>query len=154
MVYTFKEQMIVGKDGEATLDEYFSQWYDISPVNMDLERKGIDRWFRRKGQPALTTVEYKTDVLTQKTGNVFVETYSVLESGRYGWAWTCSADMLMYYAMPNTIYIAEPIKVREKIDKWQKKYGVRTVKNKGYHSVGIPVPAKEFKRICRSVREI
>lgn len=150
--YGFKEQLLKGKEGEARLDTYFSKWYFVSPVTMDLERKGIDRKFKRGS--IVTYAEYKTDSLTQKTGNIFVETISVDTLGRLGWAWTCTADLLMYLALPNTLYVVNPTKVRECIEVWQKAYGVRSVKNKGYKSVGIPVPVREFSKICESVRDL
>ncbi len=150
--YGFKEQLAMGESGEARLDRYFSKWYEVTPVSIDLQRDGIDRKFKRGS--AVTYAEYKTDSRTATTGNIFVETMSVDTIGKLGWAWTCKADMLMYLALPNTLYIVDPLNVRDCIEFWQSAFGIRKVKNKGYKSHGIPVPVKEFEKICESVREI
>lgn len=157
--YDFVEQLEKGQAAEKVLDEYFSKWYLISDVSMDTQRKGIDRIFTRQGdsaepiQPTIN-VEYKMDEKTQQTGNVFIETMSVMEMGKYGWAWVSQADMLVYLAIPDTIYIVQPVKIREMIPEWTKKFGVRTVRNKHYKSCGIPVPEEEFAKICSAVRRL
>lgn len=156
--YSFVEQLEKGQKAERILDEYFSKWYLIADVSMDTQRKGIDRIFTRQAfsepiQPTIN-VEYKADEKTQSTGNVFIETMSVMEMGKYGWAWTSQADMLVYLAIPDTIYIVPPVKIREIIPEWTKTYGVRTVRNKAYKSCGIPVPEEEFAKICSSVRRL
>lgn len=157
-VYSFVEQLEKGHKAEKILDEYFSKWYLIADVSMDTQRKGIDRIFTRQGsaepiQPTIN-VEYKADERTQETGNVFIETMSVMEMGKYGWAWSSQADMLVYLAIPDTLYIVPPVKIREIIGEWTKKFGLRTVRNKAYKSCGIPVPEEEFAKICSSVRRL
>lgn len=157
--YSFVEQLEKGQKAEKALDEYFSRWYIIHDVSMDTQKKGIDRIFSRTAVHAdpihpTINVEYKADEKTQSTGNVFIETMSVMEMGKYGWAWTSQADMLVYLAIPDTIYIVPPIKIREMIPEWTKTYGVRTVRNKAYKSCGIPVPEEEFAKVCSSVRRL
>lgn len=158
--YSFVEQYEKGKKAEAILDSYFSQWYLIYQVSREFEKRGIDRLFARKvvSDDPITNeyinVEYKTDSKTQDTGNVFIETDSVMELGKKGWAWTTEADILVYYAEPDTIYIVRPSAIRDKVKAWERDYGRRPVRNKNYHSVGIPVPESEFERICIKVRRL
>jgi hypothetical protein len=151
-VYSFVEQLERGKAGEDILDEYFSKWYQITCATLQEEKRGIDRFFLR--DEITTAVEYKTDDKTSKTGNVFVETYSNLERNKFGWAWTCQADILIYFALPDTLYIVKPHVIREHIDEWLEKYGIRTVKNRGWTSVGIAVAEEDFSTICESVRRL
>jgi hypothetical protein len=145
--YSFKDQLSKGEEYERKLDEYFSYWYNIEPVDIDGQRQGIDRIFRNNDR--IIAVEYKTDFLTQNTGNVFIETMSVTEMGRYGWAWTCKADILVYLCIPETIFLANPYDIRDHIPLWTSVYGVRMVKNKSYHSQGIPLPIKEFAKVAK-----
>lgn len=97
------------------------------------------------------TVEMKTDTKTQKTSNIFVETYSKMEKNKPGWGWTCSAALLVYFALPDTIYMVAPKTVRDMIPQWVEKYGQRKVKNRGWTSAGIPVPTSEFAKISEVV---
>lgn len=152
--YSFVEQLDIGEQYEDVLDEYFGQWYEIAEVDINQQRKGIDRIFTGKSGGDSKTIEYKADEKTQDTGNVFIETWSVMEMGKYGWAWTCQADMLIYLAIPDTIYMIQPIKVRESIPKWEKRYGLKTVKNKHYTSAGITVPIGVFELSCDAVRRL
>jgi hypothetical protein len=154
-VYGFVEQLEMGKSGEAILDEYFGQWYDIRNVTLAVEKSmGVDREFRRKGDDEMWYVEYKTDSRTQDTGNIFVETMSNDTLGRYGWAWTTKADLVMYFAMPDTIYVFKPNKVRDMITTWRGQFGLRKIPNRGYKSHGIPVPEGEFAQVCEAVRRL
>ncbi len=158
MTYSFPKQLKKGQKWESQLDSYFGRWYDIKPAYMEEQRQGIDRKFTPKNSKAaqIMTVEYKADELTQKTGNVFIETHSVLNEfvTTLGWGWTSKAYMLIYWAIPDTIYIVPMLKVREHMPEWEQKYGVRLVPNKGYQSAGIPVPKGVFSSICSKVRRM
>lgn len=155
--YDFVEQLEKGKEWEKVLDDYFSRWYDIKMVGMQDERRGIDRKFKPKDenyQGDYTNVEYKADEKTQDTGNIFVEVWSVVELGRYGWAWTSEADIIAYLAIPDKIYMFKPEKIRTKIRYWQNRYKTKAVSNKTYTSAGILVPEKEFAKYCTAIKEL
>lgn len=146
--YSFVEQLEKGKQGEAVLDEYFSKWYHIRQATLQEELKGkYDRWFKPKGMQDIPwiPVEYKSDELTDKTGNIFIETYSSIERNRYGWAWTTKADKVIYYALPDTIYIIDVAQLRGRMGEWHKeKRKTKDVKNKGYTSQGYAIPTREI----------
>lgn len=153
--YTFQEQYKLGKEYEDKFVDYFSKWFDIEVAPLEQQRKGFDFTFYPKySSDPPRTVELKTDTLTRKTGNVAIEWWSVMEQGRYGWAWTSQADIIVYIALPNTCYIFQPGKIREQLDRWVKQYGMRNVKNKGYTSAIIPVPVSNFVGYCEATMEL
>lgn len=149
-VYDFVEQLERGQHWEGVLDEYFGRWYNIREATRDEQRKGIDRWFHPgDADGPMWAVEYKADDKTSKTGNVFVETMSIVERNKPGWAWKSEADMLVYLAIPDTLYIVPMGDVRKRIPEWRLEHGTRRVKNKAWTTVGIPVPEEDFAKICK-----
>lgn len=154
--YSFVEQLERGAEGEKILDEYFKQWYDVQEATISQQKDWkIDREFRRKdsafGKDDIPIyVEYKTDDRTDKTGNLFIETWSNKELRRYGWAFTTRADIIVYYALPDTIYMIPREDLQEALPKWMKEYETRDIRNKTYTTVGIPVPTKEVVRVIGS----
>lgn len=148
--YSFVEQLERGLEGEKVLDQYFSTWYDIAPATIDQQKDWkIDRIFWPKGSYKLDSagkklVEYKTDDRTDKTGNVFIETWSNMELRRYGWAFTTRADIIVYYALPDTIYIIKREQLQEVLPKWLASFETRNINNKTYTTQGIPVPTEEL----------
>lgn len=154
-VYSFPEQLERGQRWEGVLDEYFQEWYDTFEATRDEQRRGIDRHFSYPGEnrPPVT-VEYKADDKTSDTGNVFIETESVVEKDKPGWAWKSEAEILVYLAIPDTIYIAKMDKVREMIPTWRRVYGTRRVRNEYWTSRGIPVPEDVFESACIKVRRL
>jgi hypothetical protein len=132
--YSFVEQFERGLEGEKVLDKYFSQWYIIKDATLDQQKnEKIDRLFRPKGAPSDTPwikVEYKTDDKTDKTGNLFIETMSMIEWGKYGWAWITHAQKVIYYALPDTVYILDTAELRDKLMLWHKQ---RKPKRKVYN---------------------
>lgn len=158
--YSFAEQLERGQHWEGVLDEYFSKWYYIVEASREEQRKGIDRWFQRNQGIAQVVptgpiaVEYKADDKTSTTGNVFIETDSVVEKDKPGWAWKSEAQILVYLAIPDTLYIAQMTNVRRMIPEWRRAYGLRNVRNEYWTSRGIPVPEEAFEMICDSVRRL
>lgn len=151
-IYDWQEQLEKGVEWENRLDTYFKHWYHIRPASIEEQWQGIDRIFRPKEQDErLIRTEYKSDFLTQHTGNIFCETYSNVDLGRYGWAWSSRADILVYFTYPKTLYIVKPTEIRDHIMPWQERYGTRDVQNKGYQSRGIPVPREVFAKICERI---
>lgn len=138
--------------GEKELDEFFSQWYNIQPVDREMQRQGIDRIFTRHDNDHVFKVEYKTDWKATKTQNAFVELISVDSIGKPGWAYSSQADYLLYY-LPEDIlvYVIAFGNLRNCLPAWVDKYPERTIRNAGYNTVGVLTPLCEFERIATQV---
>jgi len=155
--YSFAEQLERGVHWEGVLDEFFKRWYNIREATREEQRKGIDRWFWYIDSEDMDNpfpVEYKADDMTRKTGNVFVETMSVVERNKVGWAWKSEAEILAYLAIPDRLYIAEMKNVREMIPRWRDWFGERPVKNDYWTTRGIPVPEGNFAQVCKTIRRL
>lgn len=152
-MYTFAEQFEAGQRGEYLIDGIMGRFVDIKPVTRQGQRKGIDRIF--KGDGERWKVEYKTDFLAGKTGNVFLETVSVDTADKKGWLYTSDADYLLYY-VPDTLafYLAKMEVIRRQSLWWQRQYPKGGAKNPGYSSEGILVPLREFERYCDLVLQL
>lgn len=152
-IYKFQAQRKVGDAGEAKLDDYFSaNGFEIRHVEMSEQRRGIDRVLIDKKTGKETTVEYKCDTRTQKTGNVFVETISNSKTGALGWALKSQADYIAYYMTGiEEVLIIKTTKFREHIARWVFEYKARPVANHGYFTFGICVPADEVKKVADKV---
>lgn len=152
MTYSFVEQLAQGKRHEAFLDSYFATDFYIRPASADEERLGIDRHFTLKSSGQRFTVQYKADSTASRTGNAFIETVSVDRDSVPGWAYTCTADYLIYYIPPMGLaYLVQPWAIRERVKHWQKKFQCRSIPNKGYKTIGILVPLDEIERISDQV---
>ena len=141
-VYSFVEQYERGLEGEEVLDEYFRQWYDIKDATIDQQKdEKIDRLFRPKGtDEPWKKVEYKTDDRTDRTGNFFIETWSSVEYRRYGWAFASHADIIVYFALPDTVYIMDRHVLQDNLLHWMRKYPKRDIDNGHYTTQGLLVP--------------
>lgn len=151
----FAKDLKVGQEYERRLIEYFKQFFEVRNATIEQQMQGIDFVVRKpEGDMA---VELKADRRTKKTGNIFVETMSQYESGVYGWAWTTRSDILIYWALPSTLYIARPSDIREaltaKDDGWIYRFPKKLVCNSHYHTEGIVVPTDEYAKIS-TVRSI
>lgn len=143
--YDFEYQKQLGLRGEARLDSFFSRWYVIEEVPIELQREGVDRFFiPRWGEvPFPRFVEYKTDF--HDSGNAFVETHSVVRTGREikGWLYTSKADWLVYFmAAYQTAFVLQFSTLRESVVEWQVNQNCkrRDCTNKDYKSSGLVVP--------------
>jgi hypothetical protein len=137
-------------EGEEVLDEYFSQWYDIKHATLTQQKDDkIDRLFRPKGSDEpWKKVEYKTDSRTDQTGNLFIETWSAVEWRRYGWAFASKADIIIYYALPDTVYILERLQLQGALLNWIREYKPFRIKNVDkngkhlYFTEGLAIPTE------------
>jgi hypothetical protein len=145
--YKFREQLDIGQQGEAKLDDYFSSHgYEVREVDLADQKRGIDRVLVNKKTGKEITIEYKSDSLTHKTGNVFVETISNNQTGALGWALKGQADFVVYYAIGyEEAIVVRSSRFRENIAEWIFKYPARPCKNPGYKSFGLLVPWPEVK---------
>jgi hypothetical protein len=154
--YTFDEQLRLGKLGEAELDAHFAATYAIEPASRFEERHGIDRWFTRNWKTF--GVEFKTDFLTHRTGNAFVECVSVARDGaapRPGWVYSTAADLVVYYARGyGEALLLTPDALRAALAGRWARYPERACQNPGYRSQGRLVPWVELRRLAKSSAKI
>jgi hypothetical protein len=159
MMYRFRQQLSLGAQGEAVLDAYFGERWDITPASPSEQRHGIDRWFVSRANPSRrVAVEYKTDHTAGRTHNAFIETVSVDTAGKLGWAYTSAAQMLLYYVPEDERVFVIPLTgLRRALSRWLDRYPKRYIPNEGYHTHGILVPLMELEATARqvvSVREL
>jgi hypothetical protein len=155
------EQLVEGQRYEAELDEYFSRWYRIEATNGQvgrwLQQHGIDRIFVAKNHEKWRwSVEYKADKRAADTGNAFIETKSVDTQDKSGWAYTSTAQLLMYYIPPSgVIYVVAMTDLRQKLPQWVRSYPERACLNQDprtgrqYRTLGRIVPLDAFGDVCR-----
>ena len=144
-VYYFEAQLEKGEEYEGILDTFFSSQYDIEEATFEQQHLGIDRLFTSKKRGVRASVEYKTDFIAQKTGNVFIEAMDG-DSEPRGWASSSTAQILVYFIPEmNVIFMADMLKIKLDIDFLCVKYGIRTVKNPTYNILGAPIPIDKFR---------
>jgi len=150
--YDFNKQLSDGEAGERYLDDYFNTRFEISKVNREGQRRGIDRVFKCRETGKTETIEYKTDKKAQYTHNAFIETVSVDTDRRKGWAYTCTADLIFYYVPGDgLVYVLEPTVIRRLLPLWAERYPTRKVRNNTYYTHGICVPLRELEACAREV---
>jgi len=151
-MYEFNIQLAHGEDGEHFLDKFFSNKFVIYNVTMQQQRQGIDRIFKSKATGKMLKVEYKTDYIAHKTGNVFIETVSVDSNDKKGWIYTSMADYLIYYVVEySLIYTIHFNTLRKLLPIWLKKYPVKKSPNKDYFTHGVIVPLTEFEKYSKAI---
>ena len=147
-MYLFDEQLKQGKRGEYLLDEFFgAQGYKVQHASKRADRQGIDRYLIR-------TVEYKTDYMAHKTGNLFVETISVKNATteKPGWAHTSKADWLIWLIDGKSeVLIIWFGTLRRMLPEWEKRCREVSVQNKGYLTIGRLVPLDEMRQLAGKV---
>ena len=154
-MYDFQTQFKEGKVAEAAMDNFFQQWYEITPVSRDAERKGVDRIFTHKDDGRKYVVEYKADSVAAKTGNVFVETVSVDTSNKLGWAYTSYAQLLIVYIPPKgDIFVCHMSLVKGLLPVWTKLYPLKSSQNDGYKTWGVLVPLHEIRNTAWQIFKI
>lgn len=149
MTYEFGEKLMQGKNAEHFLDSYFSRWYTINEIPLEVERRiHADRLFLDR-HGTQTVVEYKTDFMGHNTGNLIVETISVDTDNKPGWVFTCQADMLLWWIVGNgEILGLRPADMRANVAEWETHYRRVTIPNQGYNTIGIAVPIPRLRRIA------
>lgn len=140
----------IGDMGETILDKHFSKWFNIEEVSREEQRLGIDRIFTKKDIPVKFSVEYKTDLMAGKTNNVFIETMSVEEKNKLGWAYTSLAQYIMYFVPTTSIYfVISVVEMKHCLAGWKTNYVEKRLRNvmgkTVYHSSGLIIPIKDFK---------
>lgn len=137
----FKQDLQRGQVGENLLDKHFSNRYRIEPVDIQTEIDfGYDRLYYRDDRTI--RVEYKTDFLTMKTGNVFLETEVLTyasQKKKLGWVLHSQADIIIYYSEP-VILIMRQSELKKFVSENRDKFLTRTKKNVVNEATGILVP--------------
>ena len=153
--YAFNTQLKIGEKYESVLDKYFSRFFVISEAPIELQKLGVDRIFTNRQNGKVTSVEYKTDFKTDKTGNVFLETVSMDINEKPGWAFTSIAQVLMYYVPGlNTVFIADMLEIKSNIDRYISECGTLSVNNGWYKAAGVALPLDHFRECVISEVEV
>ncbi|MDF0554898.1 hypothetical protein [Kamptonema sp. UHCC 0994] len=134
------------------MDTIFYQWYKIFPASAEEDYIGIDRIFFAGSNKK--TVQYKTDFLSYKTGNAYIELLSRSDLLTPGWIYTAKAEWLIYFVYPKIIYCLSLKKMRDILSIWKSKYRTVKVKNTKYFGEGLIVPLQELRAIAKSVLEV
>lgn len=148
MTYSWADKLGQGLSGEQKLDNCFRLRFIIEEGD---QSKGYDRVFTGKESGTQIKVEYKTDTVAHETGNMFVETASVIKDDRVikeGWPLTTEADWIVYYTPGDeTIRWIKTDTLRGLIPSFVSRFKPVRVATKGkgdYQTEGIPVPFSEI----------
>jgi len=130
----WNEDLLFGKQHEELIDEYIrSLGIEVTEVPRELERCGVgDRYWSKNG--VITSVEYKTDKTAQYTSNLFCE---IQQTRQPGWAYTTTAQYLVYWVLPSDLYLIPMIVIKEHLPDWELQFAQRTTWD---GSTGILVP--------------
>lgn len=146
MIYDFQTQLNEGKHVEILLDNFFSKWYNVAPVDLEIEKsEGIDRIFTSLNGSKYLKIEYKADFKTIHTGNIYLELSVDGDNGYHkdGWALHSKADLVIYTVVGEDKYqilAIEPSILKSLIPQWESIYRRTSCKNVGYGSTGLLVP--------------
>ncbi|MGD1907435.1 MAG: hypothetical protein ACFB0C_15810 [Leptolyngbyaceae cyanobacterium] len=153
--YSFQSQESIGKSGEKILDEWLKLNYKILDVSdiSKYQKSGIDRILMRP-DGTMVNVEYKFDIASSRTGNLFFETVSVDSRNIPGWGWRSQADYWIFLLPSMEILVVEPGKLRNLV--WQERLAIedKTVRNSNYRTLGIPVPLPRAREIAVHITKL
>jgi hypothetical protein len=146
--YDFETQKVIGEEGELFLDRWLSPCHKIFNVsdNIRYQKSGIDRVVSRL-DGSIITVEYKLDIAAKRTGNIFFETTSNDKKLIPGWGWSSQADYWIFLIPEQEILVFKPGKLRELIWGLQKSVKQRSIPNKGYNTIGYPIPLTQAREV-------
>lgn len=131
----------------------FEPYFVIRKVDRKTQRQGIDRIFNARSQPELAwTVEYKADLIAERTKRAFIETVSVDRRECQGWAYTSKSDTLIYYLPQKEWAFIIPFDVlRERLPVWEKSCQTGAAQNDGYQTYGLLVPLAELVKCADKI---
>jgi hypothetical protein len=147
--YDFETQKVIGEEGELFLDRWLSPCHKIFDVsdNIRYQKSGIDRVISRL-DGSIITVEYKLDIAAKRTGNIFFETTSNDKNLTPGWGWGSQADYWIFLIPEQEILVFKPGKLRGLIWGLQKSVKQRSIPNKGYNTIGYPIPLTQAREVA------
>lgn len=149
-IYDFKSQALIGKQGEDILDKWLGSIYKILDVSTVKKYQGscIDRILMRPDGTTIN-VEYKFDLASSRTGNLFFETVSVDNQNIPGWGWRSQADYWIFLLPTMEVLVIEPGKMRSLVWRERLQVQVKEIQNVGYKTLGIPIPLSKVRGISK-----
>lgn len=149
MAHDFSESLGRGKRWER----WFRAWADSLPHSPEFEpvrsvqadKAGSD------GQLVYSVdVQVKGDEKTHRTGNVFVEVYSVFEERKDGWAVDPGTAEWLYYLVPGMglVFKVRATALAEHLNDWAVRFGFKDADNGSYRTRAIPVPIEVFGEVA------
>ncbi|MBW4472432.1 MAG: hypothetical protein KME45_18975 [Stenomitos rutilans HA7619-LM2] len=96
----------------------------------------------------------KLDIAARRTGNLFFETVSVDTQGIPGWGWTSQADYWIFLIPDQEIIVVHPGKLRSLVWQHQTLLAERTVPNKNYKTLGVPVPLADIRKVAYQIQKL
>ncbi len=155
-MYDMQAQLNRGEEAERQLDAHFIERFEIETASREQQRQGIDRIFSRRATARLYTIEYKSDWTAGRTGNAFIETVSVDTMNIPGWAYSSTAQWLVYWVPPREqLYLIRLETLRRQLDGWIEQHGPeKAIPNDGYYTLGVTVPLGELEQRCEKVETL
>jgi hypothetical protein len=145
--YSFETQKAAGIKDEKLVLEYLAPNWEIDPASRGAEGVGIDYFLKHKREGRVVSIEIKSDRMASRTGNAFIETYSVYDS-QLGWAHTCAADFLFYFLpYDRIIYVLKPPLIKAALSDWGN-YPCKIVRNERWEGRGLLVPLAEISALA------
>jgi hypothetical protein len=153
--YDFEIQRKIGQEGEKFLDQWLCHTYKVIDVSekAKYQQSGIDRVITRS-DGSVITVEYKFDIAAKRTSNLFFETISNDKQEVPGWGWTSQADYWIFLIPEREIVIFKPGNLRVLVWELQKSLTERIVPNKGYNTIGYPIPLAKARKVAFQVKTL
>lgn len=153
--YGFTQQALVGTRGEHILDHWLAQSYrilDVSDIKL-YQESGIDRILMRP-DGSTVKVEYKFDLASSRTGNIFFETVSVDKRNIPGWGWSSQADYWIFLLPTLEVLVVEPSQMRTLAWQYREQLVDKEIQNLGYKTIGIAIPLERVRAIARCVKNL
>lgn len=153
--YDFETQRKVGQEGETFLDQWLHPVYKVLDVSgeMKYQHAGIDRIVTRS-DGSVIMIEYKFDLVAKRTGNLFFETISNDKEMIPGWGWSSQADYWIVLIPEQEILVFKPGKLRALVWELQKTLQKRSVPNRGYNTVGYPIPLTQARKVAFQIKTL
>lgn len=153
VVHRFDRSMDIEARHAPRLDHWLSEHYDLRVATDDEQRAGVDR-IATDDFGARTTLDYKCDERAHITGNLFIETVSNSRTRRPGWALTSSADWLVYFAVPDLVWMFLMRHIRSAMPTWRRCCHERAAANAGYSTFGLCVPFRLARQRVEYVADL
>lgn len=153
--YSFNQQECVGTRGEQILDHWLAQSYrilDVSDIKL-YQESGVDRILMRP-DGSTVKVEYKFDLASSRTGNIFFETISVDTRNVPGWGWSSQADYWIFLLPSLEVLVVEPSRMRTLAWQYRDQLVDKEIQNLGYKTIGIAIPLERVRVIARCVKNL
>lgn len=162
-VHSFKESKSnVGDVGEEVIIKYLKQQKDVAEVecvrdSKEHREKDIDIILTRK-DGSVETIEIKTD--SYKSGNLFYETYSCIETGSIGCLEKTEANYIYYYFIKTReLYVLKTDSFRRWFNINKPIFPEKQIKNKRYNggtytSIGHTIPKSILERSFRKHKKL